>query len=93
MPHLPHPSEVNRLHDRNFRQPRESVVAACVAVSRCGAGQQMAQAWNVTRTRSGAAVSCVNASCNGTAADGSSVSFGFNASWSGSNPVPTVTRG
>ncbi|MFD8722061.1 endo-1,4-beta-xylanase [Streptomyces sp. NPDC059629] len=58
-----------------------------------GAGQQITQAWNATCTQSGADVSCANASYNGTVADGSSVTFGFNASWSGSNPVPSVTLG
>ncbi|MFI7500413.1 endo-1,4-beta-xylanase [Streptomyces sp. NPDC049687] len=58
-----------------------------------GAGQQITQAWNATCTQSGAAVSCVNASYNGSVPDGGSVSFGFNANWSGSNPVPTVTLG
>jgi endo-1,4-beta-xylanase len=38
-------------------------------------------------------VTCVNASYNGTVPDGGSVSFGFNANWSGSNPAPTVTLG
>ncbi|AZS85584.1 endo-1,4-beta-xylanase [Streptomyces griseoviridis] len=58
-----------------------------------GAGQQVTQAWNATCTQSGNAVSCANASYNGTVPDGGSVSFGFNGSWSGSNPVPTVTLG
>lgn len=58
-----------------------------------GAGQQITQAWNAGCTQSGAAVTCVNASYNGSVPDGGSVSFGFNASWSGSNPVPTVTLG
>jgi endo-1,4-beta-xylanase len=58
-----------------------------------GAGQQITNAWNATCTQTGAAVSCANASYNGTVPDGGSVSFGFNASWSGSNPVPTVTLG
>lgn len=58
-----------------------------------GAGQQITNAWNATCTQSGAAVSCTNASYNGTVPDGGSVTFGFNASWSGSNPVPTVTLG
>ncbi|MEU9240072.1 endo-1,4-beta-xylanase [Streptomyces sp. NPDC048385] len=56
-----------------------------------GAGQQIKQVWNAACSQSGAAVSCANASYNGTVADGSSVTFGFNASWSGSNPVPAVT--
>ncbi|MEU6535032.1 endo-1,4-beta-xylanase [Streptomyces sp. NPDC047000] len=58
-----------------------------------GAGQQITQAWNAGCTQSGAAVTCTNASYNGTVPDGGSVTFGFNASWSGSNPVPTVTLG
>ncbi|NUQ99370.1 MAG: endo-1,4-beta-xylanase [Streptomyces sp.] len=56
-----------------------------------GAGQQITQAWNATCGQSGTAVTCTNASYNGSVPDGGSVSFGFNGSWSGSNPVPTVT--
>ncbi|MFJ3665561.1 endo-1,4-beta-xylanase [Streptomyces sp. NPDC090106] len=56
-----------------------------------GSGQVITNAWNATCTQSGAAVSCANASYNGTVPDGGSVSFGFNASWSGSNTAPTVT--
>ncbi|MDT0486482.1 endo-1,4-beta-xylanase [Streptomyces doebereineriae] len=56
-----------------------------------GAGQRITQAWNATCTQSGTAVSCSNAAYNGTVPDGGSVTFGFNASWSGSNPVPAVT--
>jgi endo-1,4-beta-xylanase len=56
-----------------------------------GSGQQVTQAWNAVCTHSGAAVSCANASYNGSVPDGGSVTFGFNGSWSGSNPVPTVT--
>ncbi|PAZ17871.1 endo-1,4-beta-xylanase [Streptomyces sp. SA15] len=58
-----------------------------------GAGQRITQAWNATCTQSGAAVTCSNASYNGTVPDGGSVTFGFNGSWSGSNPVPAVTLG
>ncbi|MFD3499312.1 endo-1,4-beta-xylanase [Streptomyces sp. NPDC058678] len=58
-----------------------------------GAGQRITQAWNATCTQTGTAVSCSNASYNGTVPDGGSVTFGFNASWSGSNPVPVVTLG
>ncbi|MGW1216605.1 endo-1,4-beta-xylanase [Streptomyces sp. NPDC002499] len=56
-----------------------------------GAGQQVTQAWNAVCAQSGATVSCANASYNGSVPDGGSVTFGFNGSWSGSNPVPTVT--
>jgi GH35 family endo-1,4-beta-xylanase len=58
-----------------------------------GAGQRITQAWNATCTQSGTAVSCANAPYNGAVADGGSVTFGFNGSWSGSNPVPSVTLG
>ncbi|MEU2928323.1 endo-1,4-beta-xylanase [Streptomyces sp. NPDC007251] len=58
-----------------------------------GAGQRITQAWNATCTQSGTAVSCANASYNGAVPDGGSVTFGFNGSFSGSNPVPTVTLG
>ena len=56
-----------------------------------GAGQRITQAWNAACTQSGTAVSCANAAYNGTVPDGGSVTFGFNASWSGGNPVPAVT--
>jgi endo-1,4-beta-xylanase len=56
-----------------------------------GAGQQLTQAWNATCSQSGAAVTCTNASYNAAVPDGGSVTFGFNGSWSGSNPVPAVT--
>ncbi|MGQ4414188.1 endo-1,4-beta-xylanase [Streptomyces sp. SAS_269] len=58
-----------------------------------GAGQRITQTWNATCAQSGTAVSCANASYNGSVPDGGSVTFGFNASWSGSNPVPTVSLG
>ncbi|MFF4489835.1 endo-1,4-beta-xylanase [Streptomyces sp. NPDC001544] len=58
-----------------------------------GAGQQITQAWNADCTQSGAHVTCVNASYNGSVPEGGSVTFGFNGSWSGGNPVPTVTLG
>ena len=58
-----------------------------------GAGQQITQAWNATCSQSGTAVTCTNAPYNGSVPDGGSVSFGFNASWSGSNPAPAVTLG
>ncbi|MEU4243643.1 cellulose binding domain-containing protein [Actinoplanes sp. NPDC026619] len=54
-----------------------------------GAGQTVTQAWNTTLTQSGAAVTAKNVSYNGSVATNGSVSFGFNASWTGSNPAPT----
>jgi hypothetical protein len=53
------------------------------------AGQQVTQAWNATITQSGSQVTAVNAAYNGGLGTGASVSFGFNGSWTGSNPVPT----
>ncbi|MFD5710526.1 endo-1,4-beta-xylanase [Streptomyces pharetrae] len=57
------------------------------------AGQRISQAWNADCTQSGTAVSCSNLSYNGTVPAGGSVTFGFNGTWSGSNPVPAVTLG
>ncbi|MFY1686706.1 cellulose binding domain-containing protein [Plantactinospora sp. WMMB782] len=53
-----------------------------------GAGQQVTQAWNATVSQSGGQVTASNVSYNGALATGASASFGFNGSWTGSNPVP-----
>jgi endo-1,4-beta-xylanase len=54
-----------------------------------GAGQGIAQIWNAAYTASGAQITATNLSYNGSVPTNGSVSFGFNGSWSGSNPVPT----
>ncbi|GHF92379.1 glucanase [Kitasatospora xanthocidica] len=54
--------------------------------------QQVTQGWNSTITQSGAAVTARNVSYNGSLATGGSTSFGFNASYSGANPVPTAFK-
>src|SRR5262245_59765096 len=54
-----------------------------------GAGQTVTQAWNTTLTQSGSAVTAKNVSYNGSVATNGTVSFGFNGSWTGSNPAPT----
>ncbi|WP_433074273.1 non-reducing end alpha-L-arabinofuranosidase family hydrolase [Dactylosporangium sp. CA-052675] len=54
-----------------------------------GAGQTVTQLWGGTVTQSGAQVAVDNATYNGSIATGANVAFGFNGSWSGSNPVPT----
>jgi hypothetical protein len=54
------------------------------------AGQTVSQAWNATVSQSGAAVSATNVGYNGTIATNGRVSFGFNGSWTGSNPVPAA---
>ncbi len=52
--------------------------------------QQITQMWSATYSQSGASVSAKNASWNGTiAANGGTVSFGFNLSYSGTNAKPT----
>ncbi|MBK3639150.1 cellulose binding domain-containing protein [Streptomyces sp. MBT33] len=52
-------------------------------------GQKIGQLWNADHTQSGAAVTAKNVSWNGNVAAGSSVSFGFTGTWSGSNAKPT----
>jgi len=54
-----------------------------------GAGQTVGQAWNATVTQSGAAVTAAGVSYNAALTTGASASFGFNGTWTGSNPVPT----
>ena len=53
------------------------------------AGQVVTQAWSATLTQSGSQVTAKNAGYNGALATGASATFGFNGSWTGSNPVPT----
>lgn len=54
------------------------------------AGQTVTQAWNATVSQSGAQVTARNAGYNGSIATNGSAAFGFNGSWTGSNPVPTA---
>ncbi|WP_174551839.1 cellulose-binding domain-containing protein, partial [Herbidospora mongoliensis] len=54
-----------------------------------GAGQQISQMWNATPTQSGSSVTAASMSYNGSIPSGGNTNFGFNASWNGSNPVPT----
>ena len=53
------------------------------------AGQTVTQWWNTELTQSGAAVTARNVSYNGSIPTNGTVSFGFNGSWTGSNPAPT----
>lgn len=53
------------------------------------AGQTVTQAWNTTLTQSGAAVTAKNVSYNGAIATNGTTSFGFNGSWTSSNPAPS----
>ena len=52
------------------------------------AGQQVTQAWNTALTQSGGQITARNLSYNATIGTNASVGFGFNGSWTGSNPVP-----
>ncbi len=54
-------------------------------------GQTISQYWSATVTQSGTGVTATNLSWNGALAAGASTSFGFLGSWTGSNPVPTVS--
>ena len=54
-----------------------------------GAGQTVTQSWNTSLTQSGAAVTARNVDYNGSIPTNGTTSFGFNGSWTSSNPVPT----
>ncbi len=54
------------------------------------AGQSITQLWNGTYTQSGATVTVANLAYNGAIATGGSTAFGFNGTWSGSNPAPAT---
>ncbi|HXR74060.1 cellulose binding domain-containing protein [Actinocrinis sp.] len=54
-------------------------------------GQQVTQSWNTTLSQSGATVTANNAAYNGSLAAGASTSFGFLASWNGTNAVPSIS--
>ena len=53
------------------------------------AGQTVTQAWNATVTQTGSAVTAKNVSYNASIATNGSVAFGFNGSWTSTNPPPT----
>ncbi|MGI5412508.1 cellulose binding domain-containing protein [Streptomyces chartreusis] len=55
-------------------------------------GQRITQLWNAEYTQSGSAVTARNVSWNGGVAAGSSVSFGFTGSWSGTNAGPAAFK-
>ncbi|MCZ7436916.1 alpha-L-fucosidase [Micromonospora sp. WMMC241] len=52
-------------------------------------GQTIQQMWNGTYTQNGSSVSVRNVSYNGSLAAGASTTFGFLASWNGTNNPPT----
>ncbi|WP_405093789.1 cellulose-binding domain-containing protein [Micromonospora sp. NBC_01392] len=53
------------------------------------AGQTVSQAWNASVSQSGSRVTATNAAYNGFLGTGAAASFGFNGSFTGSNPAPT----
>ncbi|MFF5178489.1 cellulose binding domain-containing protein [Micromonospora sp. NPDC000316] len=52
-------------------------------------GQQVTQAWSAAVTQSGAQVTARNVDYNAAIATNGTASFGFNGSWTSSNPAPT----
>jgi lysophospholipase L1-like esterase len=54
-------------------------------------GQQVTQLWGGVQTTNGATVTVRNESWNGNLAPAASTTFGFIASWSGTNTAPTAT--
>ncbi|WP_327319081.1 cellulose binding domain-containing protein [Streptomyces sp. NBC_01235] len=55
-------------------------------------GQTVSQLWNADYTQSGSTVTAKNISWNANVGAGSSVSFGFTGSWSGTNAKPTAFK-
>ncbi len=54
-------------------------------------GQQISQVWNAEITQTGNTATARNVSYNGNLGAGASTTFGFIASWTGTNPAPTLT--
>ncbi|GAB3891089.1 hypothetical protein GCM10029964_063690 [Kibdelosporangium lantanae] len=56
-----------------------------------GGNQRVSNAWNATESRSGQSETFANAGYNGVIAPNGNTSFGFQATYSGSNTTPTLT--
>ena len=65
-------------------------ISAWTLVWSYSAGQKVTQAWSATVSQSGAQVTAKNAGYNGSVATNGTASFGFNGSWTSSNPAPTA---
>ena len=52
-------------------------------------GQAITQLWNGSYTQTGTAVTVTNASYNGSIATNATTTFGFNGSWTSTDPVPS----
>jgi endoglucanase len=57
-----------------------------------GGDQRVSNAWNATATQSGTAVTVRDGGWNGTLPAGGTASFGFQASYSGTNATPTAFK-
>ncbi|MBO4210658.1 cellulose binding domain-containing protein, partial [Micromonospora echinofusca] len=53
-------------------------------------GQQISSSWSATVTASGSSVTARNVGYNGNLAAGTSTTFGFLASWNGTNAAPAT---
>jgi lysophospholipase L1-like esterase len=73
------------------RNGTTATMSAWTATFGFGDGQQISQAWNATVVQRTATVTAQNLTWNGTLPPGGSASFGFLASWTGTNTPPTVT--
>lgn len=56
-----------------------------------GGNQQITNMWNAAETRSGQSETAVNMNYDGALAAGANTSFGFQATYSGTNAAPTLT--
>jgi cellulase/cellobiase CelA1 len=56
-----------------------------------GSGQTITQLWDGQDSPNGASHTVRNMSYNGALAPNQSATFGFNGTWSGSNPIPALT--
>ncbi|GAA2577315.1 hypothetical protein GCM10010435_61830 [Winogradskya consettensis] len=54
------------------------------------AGQTVTQAWNATLTQNGTTATATNLTYNGNIATNGTAAFGFNGTWTTTNPTPTT---
>jgi lysophospholipase L1-like esterase len=75
----------------SVRNGTTATTSAWTAAFSFGNGQKIQQFWSAAVTQATAAVSAQNMSWNGSLAPAASTSFGFIASWAGSNTAPAVS--
>jgi hypothetical protein len=73
------------------RNASSTATSAWTATFTFGNGQRVTQAWGATVSQSSATVTARNESWNGALPAGGTASFGFLASWTGSNTAPAVS--